>query len=82
MGGQITKGNVLHSEVHHPLVSHTINLSSHTSSFKKEMAVGSRCGTAETNLTSNDEAAGSIPGIAMSCDVGRRGSSDLAWQQL
>ena len=55
---------------------------------KYKIKQSSRCGTAETNQTKNHEVASSIPGlsqgfgVAMSCGVGRRRSSDLAllWQ--
>ena len=72
------------------LTNYTVSL---PNSFSKGTKFwSSHHGTAETNLTRNDEVVGSIPGlaqwvsVALSCGAGRRCGSDLAllwpWRRL
>ena len=53
--------------------------------FKKMSTGSSPCGSAETNMTSIHEEAGSSPGLTQwieGYDVGRRCGSDLVWLWL
>ena len=57
--------------------------------IKRKPCRSSRGGAAETNLTRNHEVSGLIPslsglriGVAVSCGVGHRCGSDLAWLWL